>query len=53
VQTHGAKDWPAIAALVPGRTQTQCRQRWHRRLDPRIDEANGRTGKWAEDEDSS
>jgi myb proto-oncogene protein len=29
-QTHGAKDWPAIAALVPGRTQTQCRQRWHR-----------------------
>jgi hypothetical protein len=29
VQTHGGKNWGAIAALVPGRTKTQCRGRWH------------------------
>jgi myb proto-oncogene protein len=51
VQTHGAKDWQAIAALVPSRTKTQCRFRWHRVLDPSIGRANGRTGKWVENED--
>jgi hypothetical protein len=51
VQVHGGKNWPAIAALVPGRTKTQCRIRWRDALDPRIDRANARTGKWAEDED--
>jgi hypothetical protein len=50
VQTHGGKDWPAIAALVPGRTKAQCRNRWST-LDPSIDRRNGRNGKWAEDED--
>jgi hypothetical protein len=29
VQTHGGKNWDAIAALVPGRTKNQCRNRWH------------------------
>jgi hypothetical protein len=24
VQTHGGKDWVAIATLVPGRTKIQC-----------------------------
>jgi myb proto-oncogene protein len=52
IQTHGDKDWVALAALVPGRTRTQCQQRWHNGLNPSIDWANGRTGKWAEDEDS-
>jgi hypothetical protein len=28
VQTHGGKSWGAIAALVSGRTKTQCRSRW-------------------------
>jgi hypothetical protein len=28
VQTHGGKNWNSIAALVPGRTQKQCRNRW-------------------------
>jgi hypothetical protein len=51
VQTHGGKNWGTIAALVPGRTQKQCNSRWHDFLDPSIDRANGRTGKWAEDED--
>jgi myb proto-oncogene protein len=52
VQTHGVNDWKEIAALVPGRTKEQCRDRWNNTLDPRIDRANERTRKWAEDEDS-
>jgi hypothetical protein len=44
-------DWAAVAALVPSRTKKQCWNRWFRFLDPSIDRANVRTGKWAEDED--
>jgi hypothetical protein len=35
-QLHGAgaKDWVAIAALVPGRTKKQCLNRWHIALTP-------------------
>jgi hypothetical protein len=52
VQTHRGKNWVAIKALgVPGRTQKQCCNRWCHLLDPSIDRANGRTGKWVEDED--
>jgi hypothetical protein len=51
VQTHGGKNWYAIAALVPGRTQIQCQGRWREVLDPSIDRASGRTGTWTEDED--
>jgi hypothetical protein len=51
VLTHGDKDWGAIAALVPGRTKGQCKNRWHHVLDPSIDRATGRTGTWSEDED--
>jgi hypothetical protein len=50
VQTHGGKDWAAVAALVPSRTKSQCQNRWYRVLDPSITLTNGRTGKWAEDE---
>jgi hypothetical protein len=28
VETHGGKDWAAIALLVPGRTKIQCHNRW-------------------------
>jgi hypothetical protein len=52
VRTHGGKNWCAISALVPGRTIIQCRSRWHEFLDPNIDSANERTGKWTADEDS-
>jgi hypothetical protein len=52
LQTHGGKNWDAIATLVPGRTITQCYTRWHYILDPIIDRANRITAKWAEDEDS-
>jgi myb proto-oncogene protein len=41
------KDWVAIAALVPGRTNNQCQQRWARNLDPDIN-----TGKWTVEEDT-
>jgi hypothetical protein len=51
VQTRGAKNWPAIAALVPGRTKNQSYDRWHNVLDPRINRANSRVGIWAEEED--
>jgi hypothetical protein len=52
VQRHGGKNWDAIAALVPGRTPTQCCSRWHDGLNPSIDRANECMGKWAEDEDT-
>jgi hypothetical protein len=42
VQTHGDKNWDAIAVLVTGRTGVQCRHRWRNVLDPNIDRATGR-----------
>jgi hypothetical protein len=44
-------DWVAIASLIPGRTNTQCRGRWHNFLNPSITLSARRTGKWTEDED--
>jgi hypothetical protein len=52
VQIHGSKNWDAVAALIPGRTQKQCNYRWQNTLDPSIALTTGRTGTWAEDEDS-
>jgi myb proto-oncogene protein len=52
VQTHGGKNWNASAALVPGRTRSQCHSRWNNGLDPSSEWENGRTGKWSKDEDS-
>jgi hypothetical protein len=52
LQIHGSTNWGAVAALVPGRTNSQCWHRWHQVLDPSIDRASGRKGKWSEDEDS-
>jgi myb proto-oncogene protein len=51
VQMHGGKDWAGIAVMVPDRTKDQCHNRWKDVLDPSIDRANGRTGRWTEDED--
>jgi hypothetical protein len=34
VETHGDTDWVKVAALVPGRSYLQCRQRWVRYLTP-------------------
>jgi hypothetical protein len=52
VQMHGGKNWKEIAALVPGRARNQCNKRWHDVLDPSIDHANERMGRWAGEEDS-
>jgi myb proto-oncogene protein len=53
VQMYGGKDWAAIAALAPVRTTSQCRNRWQGALlDPNMDRANERTGKWTEDENA-
>jgi hypothetical protein len=48
VKKHGT-DWPAIAALVPGRTNSQCQQCWTTRLDPAIGK---KAGKWTLEEDT-
>jgi hypothetical protein len=37
VQLHGGKNWAAIVVLVPGRTQKQCRNRWHTVMNTGID----------------
>jgi hypothetical protein len=50
VHTHSSKNPGVIASLVPGRTKTQCSNRWHGALDPSIDPASGRTGKWVDAE---
>jgi hypothetical protein len=49
VQAYGGKNWAAIATLVPGRTKSQCYNRWY--VDPSIDQTPTRhTDKWGEDE---
>jgi hypothetical protein len=52
VNTHGGKDWAAIAALVLGRTKHQGWGRWRHVLDLNIDRVNGRKVMWTEAEDS-
>jgi hypothetical protein len=49
VVTELGCNWVAAAALVPGRTNLQCRNRWVRYLDPTIEHA---TGKWTVEEDT-
>jgi myb proto-oncogene protein len=48
VKKYGA-DWVAVAALVPGRTNVQCRMRWVDTLDPSIGKS---AGKWTPEEDA-
>jgi myb proto-oncogene protein len=48
VKKHG-NDWVAIAAMVPGRTNQRCRERWVGTLDP----ATGKNlGTWSTEEDA-
>jgi hypothetical protein len=47
VEKHG-KEWVAVAAMVPGRTNNQCRTRWVQILDP----ANVKKGQWKPEEDA-
>jgi hypothetical protein len=45
VNKQGGRNWIAIAALVPGRTDMQCRTRWAETLEPAIDQTTTR-GPW-------
>ena len=36
VHTIGAKNWPSIAKRMAGRTNKQCRERWHNHLNPEL-----------------
>jgi hypothetical protein len=49
----GKNDWTAVAALVSGRTRSQCSKRWHDTLVSNIDPATARRGKWTADEDKT
>jgi hypothetical protein len=45
VETHGGKDWAAIAKMIPGIMEIQCWKRWHNVLDPNIGKVSGCQGK--------
>ncbi|CAI5528147.1 unnamed protein product [Closterium sp. Naga37s-1] len=47
VAVHGAKNWSAIAAGIPGRPGKSCRLRWCNQLDPAL-----RRGQFTVDEDA-
>ncbi|KAJ0264357.1 Myb domain protein 4r1 [Hirschfeldia incana] len=47
VTLFGAQNWHKIARFVPGRTSTQCREKWANCLDPNVNH-----GKWTEEEDT-
>jgi hypothetical protein len=47
LKEHGSSNWAAVAALVPTRTNVECRQRWANNLDPAVNR-----GKWTAEEDA-
>jgi hypothetical protein len=51
VPAHGEKNWKKVAALVPGRTQTQCSNRWYDTFVASIDPST--TREWTADEDDT
>lgn len=46
VHKYGKGNWKKLAEHVPGKTATQCSQRWRKALDPNIIK-----GKWSSEED--
>ncbi|KAG6586996.1 putative myb-like DNA-binding protein [Phytophthora cinnamomi] len=48
IETHGAKNWLFIASQLPGRTDLQCLQQWHRTLNGGVVKGKGT---WTESED--
>ena len=46
VNLYGTKKWKEIASSVPGRTNVQCRYRWHNVLNPDLVK-----GHWTKEED--
>jgi hypothetical protein len=51
VRKYGGKKWHGIAAMVPGRSEKQCRHRWNDFLDPSIGAVSGGMGIWTVAED--
>jgi hypothetical protein len=51
VQRYNASHWKEIAALVPGRTKTQCTNRWHDLLERSVDRTPRLSSRWTPDED--
>ncbi|CAL9226100.1 unnamed protein product [Arabidopsis halleri] len=47
VTLFGTKNWRKIDQFVPGRTGTQCLERWGNSLDPKL-----KFGKWTKEEDA-
>eukprot|EP00744_Colponema_vietnamica_P001441 GILI01002385.1.p1 GENE.GILI01002385.1~~GILI01002385.1.p1 ORF type:complete len:517 (-),score=176.57 GILI01002385.1:320-1870(-) len=47
VEKEGAKKWAQAAALIPGRSGKQCRERWFNHLNPEV-----KKGNWTPEEDS-
>jgi hypothetical protein len=50
LQTHGGKNWGAIAALMSGRAEKQCWTRWHDVMHHSSCAVGGRTASWTEGE---
>jgi hypothetical protein len=48
VEAYGSHAWVDVAALVPGRNNEQCRDRWQDKLNPTLVK-----GKWTEEEDQA
>jgi hypothetical protein len=48
VEAYGPHAWVDVAALVPGRNNEQCRDRWQDKLNPTLVK-----GKWTEQEDQA
>ncbi|XP_010506400.1 PREDICTED: snRNA-activating protein complex subunit 4-like isoform X2 [Camelina sativa] len=46
VTLFGSQNWHKISQFVPGRTATQCRERWVNCLEPNLNR-----GKWTKEED--
>ena len=46
VSALGIRNWTKVAAGIPGRIGKQCRERWHKHLDPNICKT-----KWTLEED--
>ena len=45
VRLHGARNWEAISAAVPGRNSKSCRLRWCQHLAPEVDDVRPFTRK--------
>jgi myb proto-oncogene protein len=53
---HYGEDWGEVAAMIPGRTNLQCRARWLSSFDPVTTDdgtEGGNKGKWTPEEDAN